>query len=72
MVGEAVQGVMVQASAVGADFAVGALGADVTILLASITMDGFTDVFTDSGPVAENKLLWNGTSFLYNQNLKRE
>jgi len=52
-----VQGVMVWASTVGADFAIGALGADVTVLLASITMDGFTDVFTDSDPVAENKYM---------------
>jgi len=50
-----VQGVVVRASTVGADFAVGALGVDVTVLLASITMDGFTDVFTDGDPVAKNK-----------------
>jgi len=52
-----VQGVVVQASTVGTDFAIGALGADVTILLASITTDGFTDVFTDSDPVAKNKYM---------------
>ena len=55
MSGGTMEGVVIWAGAESTAFGAGALGADVTELLASVASDRFTDVFADGDPVAEDK-----------------